>query len=517
MKKLVSVLCILLAAMLLIAGCGGGTSSSPSPGNGSAQPSAEAGRTDIVVALPGEPPILFGGFSPETPTGMVSRQIFDNLIAYKDDGTYAPQLATAWEFTPDGKDIIFTLREGVYFHNGELMTAEDVVFSYNTIIDSKISDSMTSAMDHMEKIDDTHVKLVFKMVYGPALKPISHFNLPIYSKSAFESDPSGFERNPVGSGPYKFSEWKSGDSLTLVAHDKYWDGAPAIPTLIFKFFEDDSTASLALQNGEIDVLTTPPTTDKDRLQSNPNLQFKRTMGVNTYWIHFSFREDRIFSNEDLRLAVAYAIDKEAVLLGAMNGEGSIVETIFPTFIENVDLSYKAPTNDPEKAKEHLALAGYPDGIEFTVVTTSRAMRYRPLEIIQGQLAAVGIIMNLEKIEGSSWWSDIHDGKNFVMNSIDNDMFMPDIDDTYSLFRGGQWLNNYDLDDPELNELYDLQRYTSDPEVRRQACYDLVRVMGDRAINIPLFEWYNDIVADVNLKGIEARQMGTAYRVNDWSW
>ena len=510
MKRIVSIICVLLAAMILISACGKSSKSSGTAADGEK-------RTDIIVALWEEPPTLFGGFTAETNAGLVSRQIFDNLLVYSDDGTYIPKLATAWEFTNDGKDIIFTLRDDVYFHNGDKMTAEDVCFSYNTIIDAKIADSMTSAMDHMEKIDDTHVLLVHTLVYGPALKPIASFNLPIFSKSAFEADPSAFERNPVGSGPYKFSEWKSGDSITLVGHDRYWNGAPPIQTCVFKFFDDDSTASLALQNGEIDVLLTPPTTDKDRLESNPNLQYTRTLGVNTYWIHFSFRPDRPFSNEDLRLAIAYAIDKEAVLQGAMNGEGNIVETIFPTFIENVDLSYVAPTNDPDKAREHLARAGYPDGFEFTLVTTSRASRYRPLEIVQSQLAAVGIIMHLEKIESSSWWFDIHDGKDFWINSIDNCMFMPDIDDTYSLFRGGQWLNNYDLDDPDLNEAYDLQRYASDPEVRRQACYDIVRIMGDRAINIPLYEWYNAVAANVNLRGIQARQMESNYDVCDWSW
>ena len=514
MKKLAKIMCILLAALVLMSACNK-TDDKAADGSGSSQTSDV--RTDIKVALWEEPPTLFGGFTAETNAGLVSRQIFDNLFVFEDDGSYTPKIATSWEFTDDGKDIIFTLRDDVVFHNGEKMTADDVVFSFNTVIDAKIADSMTNAMDHMEKIDDTHVKLVHKLVYGPALKPIASFNLPIFSKAAFEKDPAAFERNPVGTGPYKFSEWKSGDSVTLVAHEQYYRGAPKIKTCVFKFFDDDSTASLALQNGEIDVLLTPPTTDKDRLENNSKLQYTRTLGVNTYWIHFSFRPDRIFSNEDLRLAIAYAIDKEAILQGAMNGEGNIVETIFPTFIENVDLSYKAPTNDPEKAKEHLAKAGYPDGIEFTLVTTSRAMRYKPLEIVQDQLAAIGIKMNLEKIESSSWWFDIHDGKDFVINSIDNAMFMPDIDDTYSLFRGGQWLNNYDLDDPELNDAYDRQRYAATAEERRQACFDLVRIMGDRAINIPLFEWYNAVAADVNLNGIKAKQMESNYDVYDWSW
>lgn len=510
MKKILSMFCMLLVLAMLMTGCGSSTGSSTE------EDDAET-SSQVVVALWAEPETLCGGFTPNIYSGLLSRQIFDTLLVYEDDGTYAPMLATEWEYSEDGKDLTFTLRDDVSFHNGEKMTADDVVFSYNTIIEAGIADSMTNAMDYMEKVDDSHVKLVFKFVYGPGLKACASFNMPIFSKSAYEADPDGFARNPVGTGPYMFSEWKSGESITLVANDEYWGGAPSIQTCIVKLFDDDSTASLALQNGQIDVLLTPPSSDKERLENDETLQYTKTMGVNTYWIYFNHHEDSIFSDENLRLAVAYAIDKEAVLTGAINGEGKVIETIYPDFIEGVDPDYKAPSNDPEKSKEYLAKAGYPDGIEFTVVTSSRAAHYKAMEIVQGQLAEVGITMNLEKVEESTWWTDIHEATNYVMNSCDNQMFMPDIDDCYSLYRGGQALNFYGLDNAELNAAYDLQRETTDTEERLQACYDVCRIMGDQALNIPLYEWYNAVAAAADLKGVVACQMLSNYDFCDWSW
>jgi ABC-type transport system substrate-binding protein len=140
-----------------------------------------------------------------------------------------------------------------------------------------------------------------------------------------------------------------------------------------------------------------------------------------------------------------------------------------------------------------------------------------MEIVQGQLAEVGITMNLEKVEESTWWTDIHEATNYVMNSCDNQMFMPDIDDCYSLYRGGQALNFYGLDNAELNAAYDLQRETTDTEERLQACYDVCRIMGDQALNIPLYEWYNAVAAAADLKGVVACQMLSNYDFCDWSW
>ncbi len=193
---------MLLVLAMLMTGCGSSTGSSTE------EDDAET-SSQVVVALWAEPETLCGGFTPNIYSGLLSRQIFDTLLVYEDDGTYAPMLATEWEYSEDGKDLTFTLRDDVSFHNGEKMTADDVVFSYNTIIEAGIADSMTNAMDYMEKVDDSHVKLVFKFVYGPGLKACASFNMPIFSKSAYEADPDGFARNPVGTGPYMFSEWKS--------------------------------------------------------------------------------------------------------------------------------------------------------------------------------------------------------------------------------------------------------------------------------------------------------------------
>ncbi|MBR3397590.1 MAG: ABC transporter substrate-binding protein [Lachnospiraceae bacterium] len=525
MKKLSVILCLILA-LSLVAGCGG--SSSSSDGNASSATASAAASTDasasagthddsVTIALWAEPGTVCGGFTPNTHALLVSWNIFDGLLVYEDDGSWTPKLATEWEYTEDGKDIIFTLREGVKFHNGDTVTAEDVVFSFNTIIDAGIAESMTNAMDHMEKIDDTHVKLVFKDVYGPGLKAAASFNLPIFSKSAYEADPDGFGRNPVGAGAYKMEEWKSGEYIKLTAFDDYWDGKASIGTCIFKFFDDESTASLALQNGEIDVDLQPPTSDAERLSNDENLQWLKTMGANTYWIYFNEHEGELFDNEDLRLAIAYAINKDDIVAGAINGEGKAIDSIYMDWLEGVPADYKAPTNDPEKAKEYLAKAGYPDGLEFTVVTSNQASHYKAMEIVQSQLANVGITMNLEKVEFSTWWTDIHEAGNYTMNSTDNMMFMLDMDDAYALYRGGEFLNFYGVDDPDLNAAYDAQHFNTDPEERLKAQADIVRVMGDKALVVPLYEWYNFVAADKDLKGITAKALYTNHSVHDWSW
>lgn len=246
-----------------------------------------AKRDDVVVALWSEPSTLCGGLAASTSVNMVSRQIFDTLVEKGEDGTYEPGLAMEWEWGNDNKDLTFTLREGVTFHNGETMTAEDVAFSYNTIINAGYADTATSAMDNMEVIDDTHVVLHFDFEYGPAMECVSSDYMVIFPQAEYESS-ADFGRNPIGTGAYKFVEWATGDKITLTANEDYYMGAPSIKDVVFRIQPDNSIATLALENGEIDVHTKIPQTDVPNVEANANLQYSETLGNSTTWIIFNF-------------------------------------------------------------------------------------------------------------------------------------------------------------------------------------------------------------------------------------
>lgn len=472
-----------------------------------------AEREDIVIALWSEPSTLCGGLAASTSVNMVSRQVFDTLIEKSEDGSYVPALATEWTWENENKDLILTLRDDVTFHDGSVMTAEDVAFSYNTIINAGYADTATSAMDNMEVQDDTHVVLHFDFEYGPALECVSSDYMVIFPQKAYEES-ADFGRNPVGTGAYKFVEWSTGDKIILTANEEYYKGAPSIKDVVFRIQPDNSVATLALENGEIDVHTKVPQTDVPNVQANAELQYEETLGNSTTWIIFNF--EGIFADENLRLAVAHAIDKEGVMFGAIEGQGAVAQAIYANFVPGYDFDYEGPAYDPERSKELLAEAGYPDGLDITVKANSNDAYSKPLEIVQAYLSEVGINLSIEMMESNAWFDDVFKGADYDMNLVTFSMGMADLEELYALYRGGQGQNFGQMDDPEVNAAYDANHTSIDEATRLEAFKTVQHVMGDKALTVPLYTAMSGIAADKDLQGVHADAMGL-YRIYDWSW
>lgn len=498
-----------ITAAALLAGCG--KSGGSAAGNGSAGGSKDA----VSIEISSDPSVLCGGFAANSTVNLVSDQVFDRLLESNGDGTFTPKLATEWEFDENGKDIIFTLREGVTFHNGEPVTADDVVFSFNEIINGAYATTATSPMDHMEKVDDSHVKLVFKMVYGPALETAATSYMCVFPQAYYEKDPNAFLRNPIGSGPYKFQEWISGDHISLTRNDAYFEGPAPIKDVNFKIYLDSSVAAIALENGEVDVLTNPMQTDRSNLMNNDKLVYKETESAQVTWAFFNL-EGR-FADQRLREAFHYAIDREAVLQGAMEGVGAVANSMFPNFLPGSlpDYEISHPYN-PEKAKELLTEAGFADGMEITVKTRESASYYKPMEIMQAQLAQVGVTMNIEKMESSAWFNDVLRQSDFEFNMIATTLGFPDFDERYALVVSGQPQNFYHIADPELDAAFEVNRNSRDQEERVQACHDMVRIMDEHCLILPLFVNMRGIVYQKGLEGIEPNPY-YSYQISKWSW
>lgn len=157
-------------------------------------------------------------------TFAVQYQLFDTLVKENQDGSLGPGLAESWYISPDGLEILSSLRKDVKFHNGETMTAQDVVSSFERAMASKFTSRITGAMESIELVDDHTVKLKMKYPYGPVIGCIATANMGIVSEKAVTADPEGFARNPVGTGPYKFVKWNTGTKITFEAFEDYYRG-----------------------------------------------------------------------------------------------------------------------------------------------------------------------------------------------------------------------------------------------------------------------------------------------------
>lgn len=330
-----------------------------------------------------------------------SRLTHDGLVVMNTE-TMAidPCLATAWEQIDD-LTWKFTLREGVVFNNGNPFTADDVVFTLNRSRDKSQSGSRIKCVTEVIAEDDYTVVLKLGAPNGDIITILCDNVFGMLDKESFETLPEE-EALKVGTGAYKCVEWIQGDHATYTAVDTCWEGAPKTKNIVFKYIPEASARLVALQTGEIDVVRTPATTDRFFIEADPSLKLIDMTGTNVRYIWFNHKVEP-FNNPLLRKAVSYALDRDEIIaIVYMNIAAEKLETIgYPGQEFYTDDVTKYEYN-PEKAKELLAEAGYPNGLDVTLTCTTAATPKAVATAVQSQLAKVGINVKIDTLESATF-------------------------------------------------------------------------------------------------------------------
>ena len=511
-KLMCAVSCLLIISMLITA-CGNQNQSADKDSQG-----GTAARTDLNFGIIGEPKSLDPSQVDDLVPFSVTNQVYDNLIYYGTDQTLSPGLAESWDYSQDRKEITFHLRKDVKFHNGDVMTADDVVFSINNAIASPFTKTVTSSMDKAEKMDDSTVVLRLKYSYGPVEYCVSSPQLSIVNKKVYESDPEGYGRNPIGTGPYKFVEWKSGDKIILQAFEDYYKGAGKIKDVTYKIITDGSTAVVALEKGEIDIIDTPPKTDRQNLIDNPDITYYETEIASTTFIAIN-HDSELGKNKKFREAVAYAIDRESMIMGAVEGVGTPIYTPMAKSCFGWPEDFKFREYDVEKAKKLLAEAGYPNGLDIELKTTESATYYKPTEVLQDQLKKIGINASITKMERGAFWDDILTKRDYTIAVSAYTAAFPDSDYIYSMYHSSmikEGQNYFNYSNPKLDELLDEGRKSNDEEEREKIYREVCEVVKDDVATIPLYTYMTPIAARKDLKGVKAHPTNRMF-IYDFSW
>jgi peptide/nickel transport system substrate-binding protein len=338
---------------------------------------------------------------------MVQRNIYDKLVHERADGTVEPRLATSWEFIDD-VTVRFKLREDVKFHNGDPFTAEDVLFTIKRGLSTPISASTFKYFDakNSKIIDPYTIELKLTAPYAAIFNTLSGGRGSIVSKKAVEEmGDSKFARSPVGTGPYKLENWTSGTEIRLERNDSYWGDKAITKNVVFKIISEAANRVIELETGEADVIYEVAGTDVDRVEELDGAHI--LMGDSNRYMFITFSmKDEILSNKDLRYALSYALDKDAIVKACYSGAARTATGYYPSnvfaFKEMGVLPY-----DLEKAKDLIKKAGYSDGVELNFIVEPREMDIRLAEAIQNMWDKIGVKVKMYQMDASTYTSQGH--------------------------------------------------------------------------------------------------------------
>lgn len=510
LKRIVSVLLIAVMMLAALTGCGG---------NNESQDAAE--RTDLNFAISAEPNKLDPMSIAMMSTFTITYAIYDNLVEEDENGQFVPSLAESVEISDDELVYTFKLRQDVKFHDGTQMTADDVVFSINRTIEKGWAFDMTAFIESIEKVDDYTVKMTLTTPFGGMLGSLASPFFSIMSKSYLEENGDDIvDRQPMGTGAYKFVEWQSGDHITLEANEEYFKGAPAIKTVAFKPITDKNTGLISLQTGETDAYLNINAIDIPTVEDDDTLAFYSTELAAVLSLNMNV-EAAPLDNVDVRKAINSAINRQNIIDGALEGRGIIANSSISPTCDGYSENVAAYAYDPEKAKELLASAGYDESNPLNLVLKMKedAKNQKVAQVIQNDLKQVNINLDIQVMEAGKYTTDIYSNGDYQVTLSSWCAMFPDAYSLlYSQFHkdcyGGTGNITHVMSDSLSSMLEEAATKTGDEKI---AAYDQVaQEIQDQAYIASLVYEPTTITTNAALKGVEANTLGI-YKVKNFSW
>ncbi|MDP9497750.1 MAG: ABC transporter substrate-binding protein [Actinomycetota bacterium] len=478
----------LLAA--LVAGCSGGGGRPVDVGGGAAssggaQGGGSQGGGTLTAALSGEPDQLDPHKTSAYQSFQVLENVYDTLVqpGAAPSLTMEPALAERWQTSPDGRTWTFTLRQGVRFHNGNPFAADDVVYSYRRIIDEKLSNAYRfAAVKSVTAKDPQTVVLTLTRPAPNLLEQIGGFKgMAILDKETGSS--TDLRRAANGTGPFKLANYRAGNAIELVRNDTYWGGRTKLDGVTFRFVKDPTVALTDLQSGQVQWTDNLPPQQVASLQSGGGLTLGRTPSTD-YWYFAANQRRKPFDDVRVRQALAFAIDREAVVQAATFGAATVNQTAIPRGDEYF-VDHAPYRRDVARARELLAQAGRPDLRLQLMVTDEYPQTVQAAQVMVSQFKEAGITAEIRSLDFASWLDNQTKGDFDVLalgwlGNLDPDDFYYAQHHSKGTFNAQKYAN------PEVDRLLDAGRSELDP-ARRKGLYDqAVRRIVDDASYVYLY-------------------------------
>jgi len=449
-------------------------------------------KDTLVVALSAEPGNLDPQVAPSVDSAKFAWNVFDTLYGFDRTGKLEPRLALSHEVSADGLTHSFRLRDGVTFHNGDPFTSADVKYSLERILDPVTKSTrrpyFINLVTSIDAPDAHSVVVHLSQPDGAFLNKVAGY-LYIVPKAYTQALPSpeAFAQAPIGTGPYKFVRHEVGRSLELTRFDGFWGERPAIRNIVFRFIAEPSSRVHAVLAGEVDLVTEVAASDVDTLKTNHGLEVLSIPGGSPLHVRIYSKDPTSpLHNRDVRLALNYAIDKDAIIKSVFRGLASPLTSIIPSsYPYGANPTLKPYPYDPQKARQLLAQAGYPKGFETSVYFPAVFARGAG-EAVVAYWGQIGVKAQLKVIDYVAFnrINNVHQSGPLAFSEFGNAIYDPIHVIGGSVSRTGTWS---DYDNPEIQALIDRIESVSDLEQRDAGFREILRRTQEDGQAIPLAE------------------------------
>jgi len=482
------------------------------------------GGTLYAIAQP-EPALLMLGLNQQSSTQYVAGKIYESLLRWSPDLKPLPGLAKSWKISGDGLTYTFALEPNVKWHDGKPFSSEDVVFSIDKFLRKSHPRSrviINQVVDTVKAIDKDTVEIKLKQPFGPFLTAFVSDNLPmvpkhIYDNTDYAANPAN--QTPIGTGPFKFKEWRKGSHIILERNPNYWKpGLPYLDSIVFRVIPDSASRAVAFENNTVQVLRSGDVDNVDvkRLRELPNVDFT-TAGWEMFsplsYVVMNERKPP-FNNIKVRQAVMHAINRKFVVDNIFFGFGKVATGPISSTTAFYDPNVTRYDYDPAKAKALLKESGVDVGaypvklLAFPYGSTWE----RLTEYVRQSLQQVGFKVDIEAADSASWSKRMSDFDFDFTFSFSQQYGDPALGVSRHFLstnavKGSPFVNNQGYANPKVDELW-LKGATATTREQRQAAYtQLQKILVDEVANGYLFEIQNPTLSRKNVRNLVTTAIG----------
>jgi len=460
-----------------------------------ASASLASAKDSVTIGMVLEPP----GLDPTTGAAaaigqIVHYNIFEGLTKINEDFSVTPLLAESWTVSPDAKVLTFKLRKGVTFQDGEPLTSKDVKFSFERAAAASSTNKEKAFFATIESIDASDPGVVVLTFKNPSFDALFHLGMNT-AVILDEKSAANAANTPIGTGPYKLAAWNKGSSATLEKWSGFRDPSKiALSKATFRFISDGSAEVAALLAGDVDVMAALQALQSvDQFKSDPRFQVliggtegKTILAINN--------KKPPLNDLRVRQALAFAVDRKAIIDGAMNGYGTPIGShLTPSDPGYIDLTGMYP-HDPAKSKELLKAAGVATPLTLSLILPPPGYARQGGEIIAAELAEVGITAKIENVEWAQWLSGVYKGKNYDLTIVSH---VEPLD--IGIYANPDYYFQYDS--ASFRDI--IAKLSAAPDLATFKKYigEAQRKIAEDCVNVFLFQYAQVSVADAKLTGL----------------